>query len=202
MSCLRCLAVAALVAGCLPLPYATPPARVSVGGGGASERGGLFVLRAGVAPQQVIESTLGRAWDVEAGYAFEAAEGDRRHGGFLTGRWWPTRGLDAPQALRFGVEGGGSLFDAGAGAHAGLAFELARFVSGPHTSLDDEPDTMEEAETEFIGAHHGELAVGVGLDAAWRRLDGRDEWLALALLTIRLPATFGLALVPLWGADE
>ena len=190
-----------VLAACIPLPYASPPARLSIGGGLAEDPGGVFALRAGVAPQQVFEPALDRAWDVEAGYAFEGAPGARRHGGFLSGRWWPVRGLGAPSASRFGVEGGGSVFDSGPGAHVGVAFEVSRFVRGPHSSLEEDgPD--DGGEGAFFGAHYGELAIGVGIDGAWRRVDGRDEWLALGLLTIRLPATVGLMLVPIWRADE
>ena len=158
-------------------------------------------VRAGVAPQQLVESTIGREWDVEAGYVFEGGSDAERHGGFLTGRWWPARGMRAPSASRFGFEGGASVFDSGPGAHVGLTFEVARFVEGPHASLDRDDDSDGD-ETIFLGVHFGELAIGVGIDGAWRHVDGRDEWLALGLLTVRLPAAFGVAFVPIWQASS
>ncbi len=111
------------------------------------------------------------------------------------------RRLNSLSALRFGVEGGGSAFANGVGAHAGLSFEVARFTVGPHTSLDEDPHERDADEGEYLGVHVGEISVGVGLDGAWRRLDGQDEWLALAFLTLRLPASFGVALVPIWSSE-
>ncbi len=196
------LAVLLLLASsaCIPLPYATPPATLSVQGGGSEAAGGVFAFRAGVAPAGLLEPLVGRPWDAELGYTLETSREYVRQGGYLLGRFWPVRGLDAPQALRFGAQAGASLFAGGAGAQAGLVFEFASFVSGPHTSLDDAD--ADHSDGAYVGAHLGEAGIGVTVDGAWRQVGGLQEWLVLAGLTFRLPAAAGLLLVPLWGADD
>lgn len=202
----KAITLAALVlgAGCIPLPFASPPVKIRAGGGrtieekaDTPERSGLiFDLTAGAYPFQLLDAPLERRLDVGAGYRFQLPEhGRSRHGGFLEGAYHFR--LNEAGSARALVHVSGDLMtrgDAlGGGGSIGGGIEYAGFFSTPVKD--------EDGESAFYGYAHGEGAIGLDVNAAvYYFEDGPDVSITLGA-TFRLPAAAGLYLFWL-GSDR
>jgi hypothetical protein len=107
------------------------------------------------------------------------------------------------------------------GGDLGLSLEYSRRVGDAFSSWDgdddDDPAWPQRGEYEppgrhpdppphdtsddggIIGVAFGELGVGFEVVGGWRaRKDGSEHWQVLAGLTVRLPPSLGLLLIPLF----
>jgi len=157
--------VACCATGCIPLPFASPPVKVSgvIGGGGGTFEpvaGQVPVARSpevvagarvGVHPQGLLRSQLDRSFDLGLGYTFERILGPgldapALDGLYLQGDFYPVVMNAGENAVfRAGVVVEADLFwsrgrDAGPGfgASAGVTIEFAKFVVTGLSTLDDD----------------------------------------------------------------
>jgi hypothetical protein len=195
-----------LMAGCVPVPFATPPATVAVHGGGASgasNGGATLAVRAGLSPLGAVEVLEDRAFDLSLGYLWEdaASRPGGAHGGFLEVAGWPVHVGDSGR-FRFGPVARGVVHTDGWGADVGVTLEYSKHVVDVFSSVDDtDDDTYDGSDSddgEIVGLAFGELGIGLGLTGGWRALhDGGRSWLVLAGVHIRLPPSLGLLLIPI-----
>ena len=203
-------------AGCLPLPYASPPGRFSIGGGlqapvkgRAVAPAGPFCLRGAAPPRQLQEDPHGRRVDIGFGYLLETTgqEDLPVHGPYLeiAGRLWGEEQPGDREVRLLAFVNADVLLDTsraatriGTGAAVGLLYELAFlhrgdvFSSVPGASAGGK-------DSDVIGVAVGESGVGGYVSAAGRWGPHEPHWLVTGGVSLRAPATFGALLVWLAG---
>jgi hypothetical protein len=202
--------------GCLPIPVGTPPmtATVALGTSLPAEAGeghespqGLIVGRAALRPLGAVADEQERRFDLSVGYVAEvppdeALLGYLRHGGFLgvtyvpwthrigNGSWFTRLGVQAmPEVLWLETAdqlGGGMTFS--------TDLELYSYASGDVAGFD--------VEGGFIGGAVGEGGIGITASGGVRGIDRLRYWTLGLGMSVRLPATGGLALIPAWRLWE
>lgn len=201
------------VAGCLP--FAAPPAQVSVTGAASNADLGEsgdgapaddiatgVQAKAGLNPLQAVRDRTNRHYDFGAGYTVESVglEGHRLllHGPYAHVEAFPIV-FGRERVTRIGLRGGLELFptrgpdtELGYGGSVGILIERARFLSGSFTQ-----SSSREA---IAGLAHGEGAIGAYLGVSQRALQDDSHWVGGAGLTVRLPAMAGIVCcaVPNW----
>ena len=151
-------------AGCVPLPYFSPPVRITTSGAIAvddplhtdrsTESAPVFSFRGGFHPQQLFGNPLERWYDLGAGYGFEklfARENEKRHGPYIEAgfRVWESTLRERSQ-MRFLCLGVGELLIlntdhesiVGTGATIGFNFEIAVITESMFSTLDDEGEPV------------------------------------------------------------
>jgi len=202
--------------GCIPVPALLPPLKLSGGIGGAAgnplpdddgnplaEVTPIAWGRVGVTPQAMWPEQHRRPVEVEAGYSFQIftdriRQNRNRHGGYLGvnllfGDWW----LGGNWRGRLTVRGYGELFalqdhpgEAVGGGWA-VGFEAADWAG----YTDESPDGLG-----LFGYAAGELAIGGELFGGVYVVDGQEYGTFGVAITGRLPALFGVLLIPLSGS--
>ena len=204
--------VALFVMGCIPLPFASPPVRVSgTFGGGSSglsagtpasgQLRGRAVGRVGLSPLSFWKEQTHRVIDPEIGAVFEgllgAPKGDAPDaGGYIGVAWrmWQERSGSGGQRLY--LRGTGDFMQRnpegmlGGGGSLSIGYEYTGFFSGP---LGDNMNSLPA----FIGGGYGEGGIGVELAGAGRSYGDVAIWQVTAGLTVRIPAVAGLLLLPI-----
>lgn len=187
--------------GCVPLPLALPPVKAGVAVMGAQKAlpeddfvlAGL--LEVGLFPWQFIEAHGERTFDLGLGYRGTFGDvGPSIVGPYLEGAWFPL----VDEGLRIGthiqlqaLSQSGLLHIDGAGLAVRQSIELFTFVSEP-------VDSCNSSSGCFLGIAHGESGGALYVEAGAGALSGRGVWHISAGLTLRIPATVGIALVPLF----
>ena len=204
-----------LVIGCVPLPYATPPAKVDIGAAyrmGEDENAATFPIRAGLHVMQIFPEYHERRLDVAPGWGvYPTTAGALMHGPFFEAGWLFPRG--------FNEEGGGWRWGVNAKAHyllpdgldSGFAgtlqgtVEWVGITSEPYVGCEIEASSNDPYEPDssarsscHIGVAHGEGGIGFFLETSYAKLGNVDVGWAGGGLIFRIPATFGIVLVPIW----
>ena len=156
-----CFVLLSLGAACIPVPYASPPIRVAVGGGrpfGATHPGteqeanAAFVLRGAVHPGQLMAGSVEQPLDLGVGYVLEDLAGGphHRHGPYLEGGWRLWRTPVSPRTtLRLSTIGMAELLvtrvpggdqEIGGGATLGIELDLAGWAATGFTTLPEAHD--------------------------------------------------------------
>lgn len=214
-----------VIAGTGCMPFAVPPARLSLGGGpvtgavpyGASELpldvGATF--RAGFHPLDLAEGSSERAFDVGAGYVLDwlstdmpnspnaPPEDDHTYaqGPYLQGAYSPLRHRLGDTYLRVGGRADIDLLflpnqpETGFGGSAVLELELSHDVSGPFASSQDDEPGF------AAGVQHGRWALGVFAGGTLRQFDDQGYGGLTAGLSVRIPLLVGIACCA-WGSDD
>jgi hypothetical protein len=218
-SVLRVAWLAALglcAAGCLVAPFGTPPMTVSAAPGialgrplptqAAPEQPKGRVLidgRAAIEPLGLVEGLQDRPFDVSVGYLVELFPPGElirytHHGAFLGFTQYPWMSV-APEdsgGVRLLVrvmpellvtEDEGRL---GGGMTFNLGIETFGFVQTDFAGMSSDGG--------YAGVAAGEGGVGLELGAGVRGIDEMRYWSLHLGLTLRLPATGGVAAVPIW----
>lgn len=216
------LAPALLAGGCIPLPYATPPLRMTVTSGGghgrAIDQGSgrledvgaatVTTFRIGVNPLQ-LSPEMDKRFDVGAGYVadLESRPAPRPRMGYMQGAYlestvWPLAvALGQDSVLRLGPRATVDLLfadggrDAGVGALAGVELELGTYCTSPVDSVSQNQPDADVKRTQIIGVAAGEAAIALSLQGGFRWVGPQRYWLALVGVSGRLPASAGLLLL-------
>lgn len=206
--------------GCIALPYATPPVRMTVGGGvpvsnDVSPRG-TFAFRAGINPQQLVGRPAERAFDLGLGYHFDTSHGDADllHGPYAEGSWIFTRhDFDSTQLRLLGSAFGEMMItrssgftEFGGGGTAMFSVEFAGATVGTIGDGDTGQPNGEPAPAAFsetgqdsaiIGVAIGEWAIGAYAAVGARYIGDDFAFLIHGGLAVRLPASIGVLIVPI-----
>jgi len=203
--------------GCIPLPFATPPMRATLTAGGAAGRPvpaaeptrgvvePVLTGRFGIYPAQVIEPWRERRFDLGVGYVFELfpdaeLSNYTKHGAFIRGTWHPWQPTFEPGGnarTRVGLHAIGELLfderdgDMGAGAALAASFDLIVDGWGDFAAAD--------SDGAIIGSYGGEVGVGFEVSVGFRQIGGLRYFTTGIGITITLPASAGVVLVPLWA---
>ncbi len=210
------LALAALLPACIPVPYASPPAQIHIGGGGALgvEDTGLFRLQLDLAPMGFF-GDLDRAWDVKAGYLLETYGGDRgeRHGATVGGDVYVVTPDREGDGHRLGFTGQAAWRTDALGADAGLTWMWVKRTSGAFSEVNSPGETDEDDDDQgygrrsddrdddgggvgIIGVAAGEVGIGLRVTGGVRQLDtDQTEWVVVGGLDVRLPVSLGVLLI-------
>ncbi len=210
---MRALPLLLLVSGCLPLPFAVPPAEVSASVGarvaGAAPPPTNWagvgtdadtVVRAGLYPAGWNPDWMERPIDLGAGYVAEfGPSGAFTHGGYGEFRFHPwvqeRYDTNGPGAWRVVLHLTGDVLyspvvGTGGGGSVGVSFEGASFVDGDVSQAN--------ADGGLIAVAYGEVSYAAGLDFSYRYLPGYS-WFGLQVrFRFRMPAAAGVLLVPIW----
>lgn len=201
----------ALLAACMAVPLATPPARLSlVGGPGIpleeapvqADPGVPFTgqLRLGAQPLGLFEQLAERPVDATLGLVVHLDEGLGRAGAFAEGSvylwqesWSPQsrarlRAFGAVDALGPTVRAPG--WDPG--FRGGVGIDWGGFVRGM-------PGFEHGRDASWVGVGYGEWAIGLVTEAGWQRLPEADLWRIALGFEVQMPATAGLLLIPIRG---
>ncbi len=199
------------LAGCIALPFATPPAEVSISHGftqgpapppdtwGSIGSNRETDLRAGIYPLGVVPDLLERRVDPGIGYvATWGPQGAFNQGVYaeLRAHGWQQRseGRRLPFVLRLAPGGTFEVLRNGSvgwgfGASLGVSFEFAQWVDGSLADVGSSGGV--------IGVGYGEVGFGGGLEASFRHVPGYT-WVGLGLrFRLRTPASAGVLLVPI-----
>ena len=196
-----CLAALVMFAGgCLP--FATPPLSAALGpstrvlerddGTVRIETGGH--VEAGLAPMQLIPSTLHRTWEVTMLGALDTSSRDTTWGaGLSTGPifhpWDDFQERDASMRLLPEVQlrllADPSRHDTGWGAAVRTTFELATVTRGATFS-------SSSGNGGIGGVAYGEMALGGYLEASYQDVGALRGWMVSAGVALRLPASAGM----------
>lgn len=203
--------------GCIALPYASPPARITVGGalpiGGAirqdqgGDKQGSAVIRAGFHPQQLFGNPLERWFDLGVGYQGDILSAKSElnpHGPYIEANWLLASNFFSPSnMMRLNmITDLDMLFNyadqIGIGGSLGLNVEWVSATSSLYAAGHHGYDsaTREKSNWDTLGYAHGEYAVGLYLAMAYRHFAEDDYWLFHGGITIRLPASIGA--IVLW----
>jgi hypothetical protein len=200
------LLLAPAAAGCVGVPFASPPAQLSVGTGARLEPESAdaparvdvpLQFRVGVHPLAFTSELAARRADFGFGYQLLNGGDGRVHGLYF----------EASGVMLAGPVGAGwgklsarlhgqlltrdSFGSFGEGGALQLTAELADRADGPFDSHDAEGGT--------VGYAFGEQAIGCYLEGGWYVLGGRQAWTATTGLLVRLPASAGLVWKWLWA---
>jgi|GEM_PF-1749829 len=213
------LVVALTAAGCVP--FATPPARVSVGATSMwrlPQRDGVDVShssgatwRAGVHPLDVVMDPNARRWfDVGAGYQGETLRRAERdaprspsaHGPYLEIGAYPTLArFNERSRLRLGGFASGELLfregaSTGTGQTLGALLEFSHDVDGPFAGSGDDGGFV-------FGQALGKLSAGVFVNASFRQFREQNELGVSGGLSFRIPYSAGVACcAPIFGSSR
>ncbi len=201
--------------GCIPLPFAIPPAKLDVGAAvrlGDDEQGAVtFPLRAGVHLSQFFLDRHRRALDIGPGWGiYPSSSGTLLHGPFLEAGWLHPLAFDVEgSGWRWGLNTKGHFlftddFNSGFGLTLQATMEWTSFTTGPFAKCaiqditgpgDPEPVASDSC---TIGFSEGEGGVGFFVETSYAKLGGTDiGWVGGGLL-FRVPASLGISMVPLW----
>jgi hypothetical protein len=210
------LACALACQGCIAIPALLPPARGSIGIGGAfgnpvpDEDGtplrrdeAMVVGRIGLVPATLWREQFLRPVEIEAGYSFQIFLSDlwqqrNRHGGFLgvnvlLGQFF----VDAEWRARVVVHGAAEIMayqgrpgDGGGGSWS-LGFEAANFVNEGGEG---------GSGPQFIGAIAGEFSIGAELFGGVYSISGEEYGIFAFAITVRWPGMAGIGVIPLAGS--
>lgn len=195
--------IAALLvcAACVPLPFASPPIKATIGGGRYFETradtpessGNVFDLTVSAQPQQLLGSPLDRAFDIGAGYRFQLVEHGRlRHGGFVSAAL--LFALNAGGSWRATVHAGGDLmFRGSAIGGGGTAGGGIEFV----VETDGEAYSSVSTGTAMYGWMWGEAGIGLDVSGGVFAFEDGPDFTLAASLVLRSPASLGILLVAL-----
>lgn len=203
---LAMLSLTIWVGGCLPLPLAAPPARLTASVGSHVESapdrqdlsglGGHFDFRGAIYPMHLWPE---RWLDVGIGYAYSDDFKDHRkeHGPFVDiGIFFEQWGKARPGAtfqLRFLTTPGAKSYIQGVGTAFQLSIDLVDVVTG-----DGGGDCNGDGCVFGVGL--GEGGVGLYAELAYEQLQSRSRVEASMGILIRTPAFLGVALIPIWNA--
>lgn len=192
--------------GCIPLPLAAPPARLTASVGSHAESapdrqelsglGGHFDLRGALYPMHLWSDRL---FDVGIGYAYSDDFLDQRkeHGPFVDiGIFFEQWGKTRPGAtfqLRLLSTSDSNAYIQGVGAAFQLSLDLVDEVKG-------DGDGSCDSDGCIFGIGLGEGGVGIYAELAYEQLQSRSRVEASVGILIRTPAFFGVALIPIWNA--
>lgn len=200
---------------CVPLPFAVPPTKVDVGVAarlGDDEPGAATVpIRLGLHLLQMLEDRHERSYDFAPGWGFyPTTSGSFMHGPFFEAGWLHPIKYDAERSgWRWGVNGKGHYLlaedlDSGFGVTLQGTIEWTSFVTGPfaectvHASTDPYDPDPPGRDSCSIGVSEGEAGIGFFVETSYAKLGSVDiGWVGGGLL-FRLPASFGIVLVPIW----
>lgn len=168
--------------GCVP--FAVPPTTSSLALTGSTSSGARPGVRveAGLSPLQVMPSKLHRSWDATLSGSYEHDQRDAWGLAVAAGpilHPWTARSAQRSDRLLPHLVGRWTT--AGYGAAVRATIERAADVTGPFRGSDS------------TGALRGEMAVGLYVEAGYLREDMRDAWSVALGLTLRLPASAGVA---------
>ena len=204
------------LAGCMPLPFASPPLRASfnVGPSGGFQQldgkvddgvvaslGGRF----GLHPLGAVRSLRERPADVGIGYLIETTvtpniDGPTAHGPYIevAAHPWQARQPKPGRLSRLAVFATGDVLFAtrhggflSGGGTLGVGFEWGKWVADPFVEVDE--DSLDAV----LGYAEGEASIGVQLATGFRMQQGLPWWLVTVGLTVRLPASAGVAVIQL-----
>jgi hypothetical protein len=210
--CVLLLGLLPSFGGCVVLPFASPPMKLSLSSGSsigstASPSGRTtfrrFALdfRGAVHPLQLLRNAPARRLDVGLGYFGNWRFGstrafNNRHGPYLEliyHPWLLMRGKpERPTVTRLALAlspelvlaEGGDAGALGAGLRMGVGIEWASFFHGPFSAVG--------GNGAVVGGGYGELGVGFQLDGGFRRIASEQSWTVGGSLVLRLPAAVGL----------
>ena len=193
------------LSACVPLPFITPPVKIEAGVAvrlGDDEPGSAtFPIRAAFPVLQLIQERHERGFDPAVGWGtYPTIAGAALNGPFLEMGWL--------RPLEFDVEGSGWRWGVNAKGHYLLATGLD---SGFAATLQATIEWTSFAASSFggcstdaadfscvFGYGHGEGSIGFFVETSYAKLGGADiGWVGGGLL-FRLPASFGIVLVPIW----
>jgi len=206
-----------LASGCLP--FAAPPARVSIGAGpatgelerssGSLELRSTTSLRAGLHPLQLVPGASKRMFDAGIGYGGDLVFGhapanyDRRtsaHGPYVEVGLYPLRlPLGSATTFRWGGQGTADLLylepknTLGYGGSLSTAFEFSGDASGPFASADDDGIV--------VGAGHGQWAIGGFVGGSVRHFPDGDYGGLTFGVSARIPLAAGV-ICCVWSGDD
>ena len=205
-------ALLALLGGCFPVAWVTPPAQLELGAGAQlrsdrSEVAPVLPTRVGFFPLQAFPSRLDRRGDFGLGYQLiPTTARPMHHGPYLDAAYMtttaqlPTRGMIAGEAsaTRFGVRTKGHLLFAatptaqpGWGSTVQLTVDWFEFSRFEFEGCDVGSDTGVCA----VGWAYGETSRGIFVEAGYAEVGGLEMWTVAAGLVVRVPATVGAGFV-------
>lgn len=211
--------LAALGAGCVAVPFAAPPVRVSQAFGASVGRlvprrlGGVVpsapveaisTTRVGVHPMQLVPALHLRRFDLGVGYGYETPLGEdarplHRHVPYLEFTAFPHVAEVSDTVLfrahatllaELPVAAGQASSRLGWGGTFQAGIELAGFGAGAFASASVDDDEP----TLAVGGAFGEWSVGLAAFASYRAVDGASHSVFGATLTLRLPLCAGVAI--------
>lgn len=209
--------VVATGAGCVAVPFATPPARVTVSPGiafgdvlpaqAAPEPADAYAViegRAAIEPLGLVRGLEERTFDFSVGYLAEVLPqqellGYTRHGAFvgLTHHPYVLTLPDSSWATRLGITAMPELLvtenDHELGGGMTFCFQMETFSYAEGDFEDFGP------EGGYAGAALGEGGIGFDAGGGVRGVDGLRYWTVHLGLVLRLPATGGVAAMPAWA---
>ena len=218
---------------CLPIPYVVPPIKAEsqvahpMVPDDVPEQASEFyessqLYRLGIFPMGFVPSTLGRKFDVGAGFIFaesplaiawqeerDVAQVEVTHaehtGGFVEEHYWfkVIKPEKSTTAQRFGVVFDAQYFepptagpyrDYGYGGSVGMEFESAML-----TTFAFEGQVEHGA---FVGVASGELGYSINAKVSYHDLGYVDYWSTGVSVAVRFPASAGIFFLPLdWLAN-
>lgn len=189
-------------AGCLALPFASPPSRVSVTYDALSKplpKGGDTAahIEVGVYPAGLFSSERRRRIDLGIGYGSFANDSGSVHAPYIEMQVLP---YSLPIG-KTGVMRAGSavkpmlLYDdrgsAGFGSTAQLLLEVSTYVKGDFSGSDKDGG--------IAGTGAGELGISLHLEGVGMRVREQNVWGGGIGVDVRLPASVGIVWVWLWA---
>lgn len=211
------LALGLALSACVPVPALAPPTRVRVGGGLASgdladeadvarpsNQSSLFSFSIGAHPLNLFLQEKYDTFDLGAGFLVEnlssasLARQTSLLGGYLEGGYpvWNQGKRQRGGAWRLSLIGRLEYLadtsqqgDTGWGSSAGLLFERLWWVQSTAAQVSNDGS--------FIGAYLGEGGFGLDVSANHREVGGQSYNALILSLSLRIPAIFGLFLIPL-----
>jgi len=192
------LALGLSQAGCYILPFATPPMQTSIGGGvrvGAprepTQGPGTFQFDIGLRPLGLVPTPAykKRLADAGIGYVVVTNGGPTLHGVYLDGAIFPYQG----EIARLGVHLQPRLHFVGDTGHA--AFGMATRIDIEARGFADSDFSSSSSSGGGVGHAYGEGGIGFFMEGGYARFDERHTFTMTAGLSVRIPATVGIA----WG---
>jgi hypothetical protein len=207
------LALAALTSGCVPIPFATPPTRVSIGTGGVvskvpatarseagkavgpGDTGGVPIhVEVGAYPLGFSPDLVNRKFDIGVGYTLDT-HGKRRTSGLYVelqkslGVW--QLGENSVARIYAGgqvrIVGDDDLPRYGRGVSATVLAEIVTFANGPVASAN--------RDGVLLAWGYGEAGVGVMGQLSATEVMDRRAYAATIGLSIRAPLLVGVLIV-------
>ena len=217
--------MAVLQAGCVGIPFATPPTRIELGSGfrkvdgfaqtavttptprgtrGQESRPATdhpAVISAGVYPLGFGRQLLHRNFDVGVGYTYQGGPSARIHGGFLEGQGMLGQWTTGPNGV----------FRAGVRARLSILGEERFALLGRGATFGGFIEVAQFATGEFgafndkggaVGVSAGEGGIGLAVDANYAQVDQLTVTSLTGSITIRIPIVAGFAFAWLWALDK
>jgi hypothetical protein len=189
-------------AGCIVLPFATPPVKGSIGGRAYIPRladgdRGLLNGQVGINPLQLSRNHLKRRFDIGVGYVGNTGDNYYFNGGYVELTAFPWVGKLGKGAIaRASMSAEPTVFldkqgRTGAGGGGKLGLEFAAFAEGPFDSFSHKSG--------LVGGGYGEGGIGVYLEGFGARVfddsavgGGMTYFSIGGGLSFRLPASIGV----------